>query len=445
MTTHRRIAGLRLDALFEIALFFLIALGLTFFLDVSPRYIETWPHPFWIIVLTISVQYGSTEGLFAVLIATLALLLFNLPEQQINQDFYDWLFTVSIRPLMWLMAAVIIGELALRKIRRENELEKELRESRERETTFARHYEQAKTRKEKLELNIAGQLRSETASYRAAKAIEKLNPGDVVEGVSDLVQSALGPEKFSLYLLQGDVLERRMSYGWDKENEALLDDEYRSHTQLYQSIIGRKETLSVVNEDHEIILSGQGVLAGPLVDTENNTVLGMLKIEDLPFLEMNLNTVQTFQAICEWVALAIVNAQHYQTAVDDSTVNPEHNLMTRSFFNRYKDYITALAQRLKFNVYTLNVNVANADTLDADARINVARLLSQAVHKSLRTVDFAFDHQQTSGDFAIILPATDAKGAKIVRDKIEKELLSAASKRARGAQFAFSLSPLHEV
>lgn len=443
--THRKIAGLRVSALVEIAIFFAIAFLLEMALDVSPRYMDTWPHPYWAIVLIVSVQYGSNEGLVAVFAATLALLLFNFPEQRIDQDFYGWIFSIFIRPLMWLVAAVVLGEISLRQIRKRYELQKELDESHERETTFARNYEQAKARKEKLELNIAGQLRTETASYRAAKAIEKLNPNDVVEGVTNLVKSSLGPEKFSLYMLNGDVLEQRMHSGWGEQDIAGAEPEYRSHTQLYQSVIGRKEVLSVVNEEHERILSGQGIIAGPLLDTETNTVLGMLKIEDMPFLELNLNTIETFRAICEWIALAMTNAEHYQSAVNDSTVNPEHNLMTRSFFNRYKDYITALAQRLKFNVYTLTVNVANSDALDADTRITVARLLSDAVGKSLRSVDFAFDHQQTSGNFAIILPATDAKGATIVRDKIEKELLASAAKKARNAQFAFSLSPLHEA
>lgn len=446
MRTHRRIMGLRVSALIEIAIFFAIMFLIEYIFDFSPRFIDsTLPHPYWIIVILIAVVYGSMEALIAVLAATLALLLFNVPEQSIEQDLYSWLFEVAIRPVMWLVGAVVVGEFALRHIRALQDTQEELEDSRERETTFARYYEQAKGRKEKLELNIAGQLHTETAAYRAAKSIEKLHPDDVIDGVSNLVTSVMGCEKFSLYMLDGDILRRRVNSGWEAADTQRLDTEYRSHTQLYQSMVGRRELLSVVNEEHERILAGEGILAGPLVDPDTKTVFGMLKIEDMPFLELNLNTVETFRAICEWITLALINAEHYQTAVESSTVNPEHNLMTRSFFNRYRDYISALAQRLKFNVYTLNINVANMDTLDADLRINVAKILSQTVQKTLRSVDFAFDHQQNNGNFAIILPATDAKGAEVVRRKIEKELLSTASKQARGAQFAFSLAPIHEV
>jgi polysaccharide biosynthesis protein PelD len=445
MKTHRRFLGLRVSALIEIAIFFVIMFLINNLSGASPRFINTSPHPYWIIVLVISAMYGSMEGLVAVFVASLALLLFNVPEQGVNQDLYAWLYDISINPIMWLVGAVIIGEIAQRHLRRLSETREELEDSREREATFAKYYEQAKSRKEKLELNIAGQLRTETAAYRAAKAIEKLHPDDVIDGVNDLVTSVMGCEKFSLYMLDGDVLRRRTNSGWDISDTETMHEEFRSHTQLYQSIIGRRELLSVVNEEHERILAGEGVIAGPLVDPDSKAVLGMLKIEHMPFTELNLNTVETFRAICEWITLAFINAEHYQTAVEGSTVNPEHNLMTRSFFNRYKDYISALAQRLKFNVYSLNISIANHAALDANTRITVAKMLSQTVQNTLRSVDFAFDYQQNSGSYAIILPATDAKGADVVRRKIEKELLGASAKQARDAQFAFSLSPIHEV
>jgi polysaccharide biosynthesis protein PelD len=443
--TQRKIMGLRVSALIEIALFFVIALLLGWVTGASPRFIDTSPHPFWIIVLLISVQYGSNEGLLAVLVASLVLLLWNIPSQEIGQDFYGWLLDIMANPLMWLIAAVVIGEIRLRHIRERDVLISELHESQDREKTFAVSYEQVRARKERLELNIAGQVRTETAAYRAAKAMEKLDPNQVIEGVATMVESALGAEKFSLYLLEGDVLQRALTHGWSEQDEDTQDAEYRSQSPLYQAIIGKKETLCVINEVQERLLAGKGVLAGALQDTSTGNVLGMLKIESLPFLDMNLNTVETFRALCEWIAIALTNARHYQTAVEDSTVNPDHNLMTRSFFNRYRDYITALAKRLKFNVFMLGITVSNHDSLDADTQIRLARVLSEIVDKTLRNVDFAFDYQQDISHYALILPATDARGAEIVRERIEKELQRVASQQVRGARFAFALSALHEV
>ncbi len=441
---HRRFLGLRASAIVEIFAFFVIALVIQYLFGTSPRFIDSWPHPFWVIVILISAQYGSNEGLFAVLAASLVLLVGNLPEQRIDQDFYDWLLEVAARPMMWLVTAVILGEIRLRHIRERDILRNELEDSRRRESTFADSYEKVRARKERLELNIASRVRTETDALRAAKAIEKLNPDQVIDGVTSMVSSAIGAEKFSLFLLNRDTLSRHLTEGWTEEDEDALNTSYRAQDHLYQAVIARKETLCVINEEHEHILDGQGILAGPLLDTETGNIIGMLKIEAMPFLELNLEAVESFRALCEWIALAISNARYYQSAVSDTTVNPEHNLMTKGFFNRYRDYITALARRLKFNVFTLNVDVVNHTSLDADTRIKVARILSKTVDKTLRNVDFAFDHQQSGGHYAIVLPATDKKGAKIVQEKIEKALLKATNKEARGVHYTFTLNALHE-
>jgi polysaccharide biosynthesis protein PelD len=437
--------GLRLSALLEMAIFFTLALLVAWVSGTSPRFISVSPHPFWIIVLLISVQYGSNEGLLAVLLSSLILLVGNMPAQQIDQDFYGWLLHVMANPLMWLIAAVVLGEMRMRHVRERDVLVAELVSANEREKTFADSYEKVRTRKERLELNVASQVRTETAAYRAAKAMEKLDPDHVIEGVATMVESALGADKFSLYLLEGDSLQSALTHGWNERDAAALGDGYRSQSTLYQAIIGRKETLCIVNEAHERILAGQGVLAGALFDTETGIVLGMLKIESLPFLELNLSTVESFKALCEWIAIALTNARNYQLAMNDSTVNPEHNLMTRSFFTRYRDYIIALARRLKFNVFMVGITVSNHDTLDAESQIRLARILSETVDKTLRNVDFAFDYQQDTSHYALILPATDAAGAEVVREKLEKELQRLTSGQVRGARFAFAMSALHEV
>ncbi len=439
------ILGLRRSALLEMLIFFVVALLLSFAFKTSPRFIDTWLHPFFIIVVLIAVQYGSNEGIFCALASTLVLLVGNLPARQINQDTYAWLFEVSKLPLTWLIIAVVLGELRQRHIRERNDIVDELRNSMERETTFARNYEQVKERKERLELSIAGKVRTEIGAFKAAKGVGKLDPEHVIEGVMKMVHSAMGAEKFSLYLHSENQLRKHQTEGWSASEEQDLPDNYRFDDALFQAIVVRREILSVRNSDQEKILARQGILASPLLDTETNEVLGMLKIEGISFLDFSMETLETFKALCEWIALAISNARYYQTAVDDSTVNPEHNLMTRSFFNRYRDYITALARRLKFNVFMLNVAVANYEAMSADDQVKLARALAQTVDATLRNVDFAFDHQQMNGSYGIILPATDVAGAKIVRDKIERELQKITAQNMRGVRFNFSLSALHEV
>ena len=176
--------------------------------------------------------------------------------------------------------------------------------------------------------------------------METLSPNDVLKGLEGLVNASLYPSQFSIFLLSGNRLEATLMHGWQEDDKLLKS--FLPGSAMYQSFIGKQETLCVINADHERILGGQGILAGPLLDKETGEVIGMLKIEKMNLADLNLSNIEAFSAICEWAALAIVNANKYQSAKDGSIVNPDHNLFTHNYFKRYTDYMRSLAERLGF-------------------------------------------------------------------------------------------------
>ncbi|HHS83456.1 MAG TPA: hypothetical protein ENK38_00820, partial [Gammaproteobacteria bacterium] len=112
-----RILGVRRSALVEIGLFFVLAILLDQFIFDADSFWYVTPHPFWLIILLVTVQYGTAEGVLAALASTVVLLAVGIPEQTLNQDLYDYLFSIVRRPLMWFVAAVLLGELRMRHLR----------------------------------------------------------------------------------------------------------------------------------------------------------------------------------------------------------------------------------------------------------------------------------------------------------------------------------------
>ncbi len=445
MKEYPTFLGLRKSAWLEILAFFAAALVIDFLLLKSgTRFIGIEPHPFWIIVLLVATQYGTNEGLIAALLASAALLIGNMPPHDIDQDNYSYLLSVARLPLLWIVSAVVLGEIRQRHVRERDRLIDEITAAQERGETIAAAYARLKELKENLELRVAGQLRSTIEAYRAAKEMEKLNPIDVLSGVQRLVTSIINPEKFSIYLINGNALESTVNHGW------MEGDSYptliESSTPIYNAVIGRQQLLCVANSDQERILGSQGVLAGPLVDPETGEVLGMLKVEKLGFLDLNLSTIETFRTLCEWIGLTLVNARRYQTAKSESLVNPDHNLMSYSYFQHYSDYTTSLAKRVGFDVSMLMVKLTGTAELGDNQRRQAAILLSEAVHKTLRAVDLAFDYQTSGAEYAVVLPATNTSGARIVLDKITKEVNDRLRRgNIPGVGFSFTVSSLHTV
>ena len=433
----------RTASIVEIALFLIVTLALDAFFFEGNRFWGVEPHPFWIIILLMSAQYGTAEGVLAAILSSVALLLGNMPEQTIRQDMYEYLLYVVFNPLMWLVAGIVFGELRQRHVRERNQMEQELEDAHEREDEIAEAYDKVRSLKEKLELRIAGQLRASVNTYRAAQAIEKLNPDDVLRGVQELITSVLGPDKFSIYLLSSEGLQITTSYGWEESNN--YSRKFDANSSMYREVIGGQKILCVANSDHEKILADQGLLAGPMMDKETGEIVGMLKLEDVGFTDLNLSTIDTFAAICEWVGAAFINARSYQSAKADSMVDPERKLFTSNYFTRYTDYITALAKRQKFDVNMINVRMLEAEQLSASEHTKAARLLAEATDSLLRSVDLAFDYHRNEDEYSVVLPATDKKGADIVVQRLEAELRSRLPKNLKHLNFSFSVHTLHDA
>ncbi len=439
---HRSFLGLRLSALFEIALFLIVMVLLDTLAFDNNRFYDVYPHPFWAIIILVAAQYGTAEAVIAAIATSVVLLVGNLPEQTIYQDMYDYLLDIFSRPLMWLSAAVLVGELRQRHINERNMLRKELNEAEIREEKITASYQWVKQLKERLELRIASQLRSSVATYQAVKHLERLSPTDVLGGIEQMIKSVLNPQEFSIYLLENEELRISAMVGW--QDNAPYKTVLTSKDRIYQEIIGDRSTLCVANEDDAVTLQEQGVLAGPIIHRETGELFGMIKIESLDFTDLNLSNVESFSAICEWAGMSFANSRKYMFAKQESIVNPDHNLFTASYFDRYTSYISSLAKRVGFNVTMVIVRIANAPDLDENVRIKSGRVLSQAVHNVLRQVDLAFDYQGTNDEYSIVLPATDRQGGDIVLEKIRRGLQELRNASMQEVRFSFSVQTLYE-
>jgi polysaccharide biosynthesis protein PelD len=437
------VCGLRYTALVELGLLLGLALAVDRFFFDGTRFRSLALHPFWIPVLLLSVQYGTNAGLLAAIASTLALLAGNLPPQGLLEDRFAWLFETSRLPLLWFAAGVVLGELRTRQLRESEQTGRDLGEARGRESVLVEAYKRLEAAKEALETRVAGQLRTALALYEAARGIEKLDPAEVLLGVSTLVRSVMNPERFSLYLLQNGCLELVLAEGGTAEDA--LPRFYHPETRLFQETVGRQRVLSVANPEDEDVLAGAGMIAAPLVATSSGRVIGMLKIEKLGFLDLNLSNVQTFQVLCRWIGAAYENALRYQAARADAIVNSETELFAYGYLSRQLAMLELLARRIGFDVSMIVMRLENPDDLTAEQQTRVPVALSRTVKRVLRRSDLAFDYRRPGQEFALVLPATSLESARIVIGKLAEALREELKPEAPQARFAFGVQAIHEV
>jgi len=304
---------LRRIALLETVVFLSVAVVLNIFFGDGTRFIAMPLHPFWIIVLVITVQYGPTEALVTALLASAFLLVGNLPEQSMAETMYEYVLRVSFSPFLWIVTALVLGSIRARQLDERKHLQEQLWKSEEAAAAIVDNYKTMKQSKERLELRLAEERCSVLTIYEIAKSLETLDSTQALAGVEKLVRAALNPKKFSLFRWTNNVLALEAAYGW--ETPDAYTARFNANTALVRQLVKKNRPLSIVKQDEEKILGGQGMLAGPIIDERTGEAVGMLKIEEIGFMDLGVRTHEIFRVVCAWIARVYVNINTYENAI----------------------------------------------------------------------------------------------------------------------------------
>ncbi|MBS0623937.1 MAG: GAF domain-containing protein [Verrucomicrobia bacterium] len=291
--------AIRTWAWIEMGGFFVFLFLVAWIFNLPRNYFNVVPHPFWLLVIFFSAQYGTKEGLMAAVCSTLALLLAGpLPVRSIVQERYEYFFLLAKTPLLWGFIALTLGELRMKQIREMESLKISLQQVEEKEQQIANSYAALKKIKERLEVYVASDMKTALMEIAAFKQMGKKNESDVLQGGFNLIQTLVSPEKFSIYLLKNQHLDLLLAKGWEAQDTYLQS--YTSEHVLFQEIVRKKAVVSA--QSSASILQQEGVLAIPILKPESEEVWGMIKIEKMPFLRVTTATIDTLHMIADcWV------------------------------------------------------------------------------------------------------------------------------------------------
>ncbi len=411
--------GLRVTALFEMLILLAMITGASFLFEGGQRFIGVKPHPFWAVLLLIVAQYGTKEALICTVFASLFLYVGNLPSQDI-QGTFEYFFDLLYLPLLWMTVSLVIGELVTKQISERDRLSRKLGDSEREKRTITEAYKRMKTNKETLETRLAGELKSSITVFDMAKTLKSLEKHEINYAIEKVILSVMQPKKFSVFEAQEKGFVLSNSYGWEDADE--FEEEYGQNDALSLHIMGNKKVLSIINESEQKILSAQGVMACPIINSATGEIYGMLKIEMMDFDLLTSTTIETFRMLGEWVGAAYSNANRFAEVRADSIMNYDHMLFSYSFFKKQQEFLVTLAMRIGFDLSMITVRLANAGDLDDQGRNQSAKQLGSAVRHTLRRIDHVFNERRRDSEFAIMLPGTPLSDCHIVVDKIEREL-----------------------
>ncbi len=249
------------------------------------------PHPYWIAVLLLSLQYGTVSGLMAAGIAIGGTLLIGLPEPDIEERYFNYLVRVWTQPVLWLLVALLLGTFRARQIEQRDELLFEVENLKTRGATLLDHVANLRARNIRLERYIATRPSADASQLLASLGrLEDAEPGRWVPALKATLTAGFPGARLSLYAVDGDKARLLLTHD-DSQTETISGSQSASNAEietgspLLAAVVGAGHAVSVLNPADDASLDSLGVAAVPIFVEQQGAaprVAGILLAERIP-------------------------------------------------------------------------------------------------------------------------------------------------------------------
>lgn len=254
------------SALAEIVILFALIYGAE---QATPNLsvLDLSPHPFWIPVLLVSLQYGTISGFIAAAAAIGLSLFAGFPEQDIGENLFVYFVRVFGQPILWISVALLVGQFRMRQLGAKQELRIANRALGVQRDDLAHHAQQLRGRVERLEQELATRYGAPPHAGAAVLA-QTMAVGGFIEEASrqsTLQHAAVGlfPEAvITAYRVREGALTEFAVCGRSLQSGPRM--RIPAEAPLYRNVIGKGRAVSILDAAGEDILAGTGLAAVPI-------------------------------------------------------------------------------------------------------------------------------------------------------------------------------------
>lgn len=371
------------------------------------------PNPMWLLVLVMVWRHGTGYGIMA---AALCAIYFLYARGMVTEEL-NWLLVTPnymMEPILWFVAAVIVGELRRRERQHYIVLEECLNEKRREHDATATELDSINKKCDALQAQLQAQIDVAQYALSMIRQLDKLTPDTITDWIVDIVVNVLDPGKFSVYLANPEGLHKQLVWGGDHDDA--LPSFYGNDTALYQKVVKEGRVLCIADDNEVAMVENYGVLAGPLWTSGQGKVIGVIKFESMPFSRLNPQTVARLGIIGEWIGVA-VSEMHSRSSAKKSRLASITKTSVEGVDPSLSE-IYAMQQRLGFDVSTI---VFEPNTVkegdDAAMYETVIHALDKAVSE-VRSTDYLMTREGNRGRYTFVLPKTTPAQAQVITNRV---------------------------
>ncbi|GJD29621.1 hypothetical protein PMNALOAF_0856 [Methylobacterium adhaesivum] len=192
---------------YEAGLIFVILLIVEWIIPGPASLARIAPHPFWIPVILISVQYGSASGLFVAVVAACLSWVVGWPAQSGSEDYFTYSLRVWREPVLWMIGALVVGGLRNREIKDRRAIHERLVLAETQRDTIGSYALELQEELTRCERKVATtEVSSAEAAVEALSALRGDTPAETLPVLHAAIASWMGSARWTFHGLDGDIV-----------------------------------------------------------------------------------------------------------------------------------------------------------------------------------------------------------------------------------------------
>lgn len=393
-----------------------------YFFEERAAFIGIYPHPYWIIILLIASRYGTIQGLFAGGLAAVFYIYFGSKSGSINFSAFTFPHGWYRLPFFFMLVGGVLGEI--RSTYKKKYLR--LKEKHEETTNDLRDlgllHAAVSESKQELEKRIAYQSSTLLNLFERLNKMESLDPESLYSRIPELLEDLLNVKTSSIYLLKNNKLELFTRRG-EKTKNAMADVVELTEGMMGE-VIKTKKLVSINQSYHQedaTRFHELGIIMSAPIKRKDDSIVGIINIEKIPFFDFNANTVRIFETISYWVSVVVDKAIHFQHLKDRNIADEITGAYNYLYFQKRLAYEIARSKRFQTPLSLILLEICKFSEMNEKEQKNVLVVLNWVFTHLLREVDIISKYKQDE-TFAIILPGQNHTEADKIISRLKNEI-----------------------
>ncbi|HEX9653978.1 MAG TPA: diguanylate cyclase, partial [bacterium] len=154
---------------------------------------------------------------------------------------------------------------------------------------------------------------------------------------------------------------------------------------------------------------------------KDDSIIGVINVEKIPFFHFNIHTVKTFEVLSQWLSVVVEKALRFKKFQDQNIDDEITGAYSYPYFQKRLMYEIARARRFMTPLSLLLVEIEQFEFMRAADRRNLLVVLKWVFANILREIDLIARYK-TDGVLAIILPGQTSSGAEAVANRLTIEI-----------------------